>query len=129
MREAYVELPDELGLGPEKVDRLLRSMYGCRDAGLNWELTVAKRMKAIGFTQGKSSPCLHYHATRKLRTTVHGDDFTTLGPRESRDWLHGELSKEWTISIRGILGPPDVAGCDHEIIILNRILTWGIGGI
>ena len=50
-REAYAELPDELGLGPGKVGRLLRGMYGCSHAGLNWELTVAKRIKAIGFAQ------------------------------------------------------------------------------
>ena len=30
---------------------------------------------------------------------------------------------------RGILGPPEETGCDHEIIILNRIVTWGVGGV
>ena len=44
-RELFVELPPELGRGPNKVGKLLRSMYGCRDAGLNWELAIKKVME------------------------------------------------------------------------------------
>ena len=44
-------------------------------------------------------------------------------PWDHASWLHKELSKEWTITVRGILAPPDVAGCDHEVIVLNRFLA------
>ena len=90
-REVYVELPWEAGAPEGKVGRLLRSMYGCRDAGMNWELTVAKAMKQAGFTQGTGSPCVYFHRERELRVVVHGDDFTTLGPRVSLDWFHETL--------------------------------------
>ena len=33
-RKVFVELPEEAGTDKSKVGRLLRSMYGCRDAGV-----------------------------------------------------------------------------------------------
>ena len=36
-REIYVEFPEESGQPQDKVARLLKSMYGCRDAAANWE--------------------------------------------------------------------------------------------
>ena len=44
------------GTDKSKVGRLLRSMYGCRDAGVNWEFAICQVMIAIGFVQGRSSP-------------------------------------------------------------------------
>ena len=75
-RDLLVELPPEMRkqLG-DKVARLLKSMYGCRDAGHNWELEVASVLLLIGFTQGVSNPCVYYHAGRDIRTMVYGDDF------------------------------------------------------
>jgi len=128
-RDIYVELPPELGLGPAKVARLLKSLYGCRDAGHNWELEVARVMLSIGFVQGPSNPCIYYHAGRDIRTMVHGDDFVSLGSKTNLEWFHSELSKAWTIVIRGILGPPSMAGCVQEIVILNRLLSWTSEGL
>ena len=34
-----------------KVGRLLESMYGCQDAGVNWEFAICQVMIAIGFVQ------------------------------------------------------------------------------
>ena len=128
-RELYVELPPESGHSSEYVGRLKKSMYGCRDAGMNWELTIAKVMTRLGFIQGKSSPCLYHHPSKNLKCVVHGDDFTTLGPRSGLDWLHKELEKEWMITVRGILGPPSVPNCLRSITILRRIVTWDENGI
>ena len=57
-REIFVELPAEAGYPEGMVGKLPRSMYGCRDAGLNWEMCVVKAMKKLGFIQGASSPCV-----------------------------------------------------------------------
>jgi len=98
-REIYVELPDEgkTSLDGDVVGRLKRSLYGTRDAPLNWELTIRKIMMKLGFTQGKSNPCIYYHQKRDLRTVVHGDDFTTAGSYENIKWLHESLGKEWMV--------------------------------
>ena len=128
-RELYVELPPEAGYGPDIVGRLLKSMYGCRDAGMNWELEVCRVMKKLGFIQGLSSPCMYYRPTRGIRSVVHGDDFTSLGTKEHLKWFHESLQKEWTIAIRGLLGPPGTEGTQRSISILNRLVSWGSEGI
>ena len=98
-RELYVELPLEATKpGEDVVGKLLKSLYGTRDAPLNWELQIRKVMITLGFKQGKSNPCIYFHAGRDLRKVVHGDDFTTAGTFENIKWRHGELSIKWNAS-------------------------------
>ena len=130
-REIYVELPSEgkTESDGDVVGRLKRSLYGTRDAPLNWELTIRKIMMKLGFTQGKSNPCIYYHQKRDLRTVVHGDDFTTAGSYENINWLHESLGKEWMVVERGILGPPGTPNTIQDIRVLNRIISWKDEGI
>ena len=55
-RKVFVELPVEACTDKNKVGLLVRSMYGCRDAGVNWEFAICQVMTAIGFVQGGASP-------------------------------------------------------------------------
>ena len=128
-RELYVELPVEAGVPKGKVGRLLKSMYGCRDAGKNWELEVARTMKRLGFKQGISNPCVFYHPERDIRTMVHGDDFVSVGSLEALKWLNKGYESAWTVVIRGIIGPPQYKECQSSIIVLNRLLSWTSKGI
>eukprot|EP00959_Pyramimonas_sp_CCMP1952_P401534 8413588-Pyramimonas_sp.AAC.1 len=50
-REVYVQLPPE-DASPGMVGRLNMSMYGTRDAALNWESKYTAVMKKCGFEQG-----------------------------------------------------------------------------
>jgi len=128
-REIYVELPAEMGLGPDKVGKLVKSMYGCRDAGKNWELEVNRAMKSFGFIPGVSNPCLFYHPQRELRTMVHGDDFVTEGQIDELHWLNEQFASVWKVELRGIFGPPRIKGTVQAIVVLNRLLTWTTKGI
>ena len=78
-RKVFVELPAEACADKSKVGRLLRSTYGCRDAGVQWEIAICQVMIAIGFVQGGTSPCIYRHLEKQLRVWVHGDDFVPLG--------------------------------------------------
>ena len=78
-KKGVCELPAEACTDKSKVGRLLRSMYGCRDAGVNWEFAICQVMIAIGFVQVRASPCIKRHLERHLRVWVHGDDFVLLG--------------------------------------------------
>ena len=59
-REMYVVLPPEfLEPGEEGMCGLLHfSLYGTRDAARNWEEHYGNVLVELGFTQGKSSPCI-----------------------------------------------------------------------
>ena len=51
-RPVYVRLPEEdIEEGDEgKCGRLLMSMYGTRDAALNWSLEYSETLRAAGYT-------------------------------------------------------------------------------
>ena len=49
------------------------SMYGARDAAINWATAYGETLKKAGFVQGKSSACLFYHAAKDVAVMVHGD--------------------------------------------------------
>ena len=66
-RRVFVELPEEAGSDKSKVGRLLGSMYGCRDSGVNWEFAICQVMIAVGFVYGRASPCIHRHLEKQLR--------------------------------------------------------------
>ena len=57
IREVYVELPDE-DWEEGMCGKLLKSMYGTRDAAQNWGAAYSEFMKSIGFQQGKASSCV-----------------------------------------------------------------------
>ena len=97
-RLIHVELPDELRAkhGQHMVGRLVKSLYGTRDASSIWEYAIRDVLvNKLEFIQGSSSPCHYYHKVRQIRVTVHGDDFTSLGTFRQVDWFHKYLASEW----------------------------------
>ena len=123
----YVELPpEEDGFG-ELVGLLLRHMYGTRRAADGWQQEYSTSLIEMGFVQGISCACVFYHKERQLRTTVHGDDFTTTGPKVSQDWLEEELRRRYELTAAPRLGP----GKDDakEGLILNRVVRWTDSGL
>ena len=72
------------------VGKLLKSMYGTRDAAQNWEAEYSEFMELIGFQRGLASPCVFYHPERNIRAVIHRDDFTLLGREIDLDWFRFE---------------------------------------
>ena len=92
-RSVYVNLPDE-DSKPGYCARLNVSMYGTRDAASNWEDKYASHLIKCGFVQGKSSPCVFFHAEKGISVVVHGDDFTFLGNDVALDWCTTVMQEE-----------------------------------
>ena len=100
--------PAECSPQPGEVGRLVKSMYGCRNAGVNWEREVARVMDKNGFRHGPGSPCVYWHPRRRVRCLVHGDDFVSEGRLEYIQWMHDVLGKELPVVVRGYLGAPSL---------------------
>ena len=64
-RKLYVELPPE-EYEQGRCGRLLKSLYGTRDAALNWTMAYTNALTEMGFTQGRSTPCAFYHPELSL---------------------------------------------------------------
>ena len=54
---------------------LLRSVYGMRDAGMNFEQLTPQDMDKLGFTCGLWTPCVFVHREKNMQAYVYGDNF------------------------------------------------------
>ena len=81
VRPVYVKIADEdrEAGDEEKCGRLKMSMYGTRDAALNWSKEYGDTLRAAGYVQGKHNPCLFFHKVKQVAIMVHGDDFVAVG--------------------------------------------------
>ena len=124
----YVDLPEEDEGKAAGMCGLLRvHMYGTRAAADGWHGEYSSFMKSVGFTMGDASACVFRHKTRRITSSVHGDDFTTAGPKEELDWLKAEMQKRYELTENYRIGPGPKDG--KEAKILNRIVRWTGEGI
>ena len=63
-RDLCVALPEEAGGG---YARLVRSLYGTRDAPALWEAYAAAQLTALALRRDRSSACVYFHRRRGLR--------------------------------------------------------------
>ena len=110
------------------------SLYGTRDAAMNWQEEVAKEMSRWGFKRGKYNPCVYWHPQTKLMVMVHGDDFMSVGTRAAAKAFKQKLEGRFEIKTqvvgsrggvpiasRGTTTPEDLEEVS-EARVLNRIV-------
>ena len=127
-RNVYVALPSE-DMNDEDVGecaKLESSMYGIRDAAIDWHDECTRQLIDSGFVQGRASPCVFHRPSRKIKTCVHGDDYVSSGKEKNLKWMEEQLKDKYEIGTKW-LGP----GPQHEkeIKISNRIVAWTNKGI
>ena len=86
---------------------------GTRAAADGWQQEYSGFLKSIGFTQGQACPCLFLLKARGLAISVHGDDFTTCGPKCEIDWFERLLEEKYELK-KGGSGPQRLQGIDHS---------------
>ena len=126
IREVYVELCDE-DWEEGMCGRLVKSMYGTRDAAFNWETAYSEFMEEGGFKRGRASPCVFHHPERNIKGVIHGDDFTMLGYEKDLDWFRKHMEERFEIKLKASLGLEEKD--DKYVRILNRVVEWDQEGI
>jgi hypothetical protein len=91
-RLVYIRLPEEDNQ-EGMCGRLVKAMYGTRDAAQNWEMEYVEFMESIGFRRGQSTPCIFWHKENGLRAVIHGDDFTLLGNEAALNWFRERIAR------------------------------------
>ena len=71
-RLVYVKLPPEEE-EPGMCGKLVKALYGTRDAAQNWEHAYIEFLETVGFRAGIASPCVFFHEDRGIRLVVHGE--------------------------------------------------------
>ena len=114
-RDICIDIPkedlSEADRKHDKVGHLRMSLYGTRDAAMNWQEEVAREMLKLGFQRGKYNPCLYYHRQRNLRIFLHGDDFATVGTRSEVQWFKSALEKRFEIKTQCVCPGAVAGGC------------------
>jgi len=124
----YVALPTEHpGQQRGMCGLLKKHMYGTRAAADGWQQEYSGFMKSIGFAQGEACPCLFVHKARGIASSVHGDDFTTTGPKVELDWFEKQLESKYELRKGGRLGPGNEDS--KEFLVLNRAIRWTEKGL
>ena len=121
IRPVYVKLPSEdfeEGDG-SRCGRLVMSMYGTRDAALNWSSEYTSTLLKDGFVQGRANPCLFRHPVTDVAVMVHGDDFVAVGTAQHLVTTRKVLEDKYRLKVE-LLG--DGPGCVEEIRILNKVV-------
>ncbi len=122
-REVCVELPEEaLSDGESKeewVAYLEKSLYGTRDAALNFQKECRKYLSSLGFRIGRYNVSTYYHEEKNLKMMLHGDDFATVGGVEEIQWLRKKMEERFELKTT-IIGQEE----EQEGRILNRIIRY-----
>ena len=103
----------------DTVGTLKASLYGTRDASMNWQEEVSKCMAKWGFNVGRYNPCMYHHPARKMRCLVHGYDFVCVGESEELRWLEEHLKSRFEIKSKTMGLQKDES---REERILNRVI-------
>ena len=100
--------------------QLLKSMYGTRRAGHNWEVFYSGVLTdKLGFVRGVACPCLFYHPVSRIRCWVHGDDFVFLGTGPSLAVVAAAISVHIAMKTTG-----EIKSESAEVRCLNRIIRY-----
>ena len=121
VRAVYVQLPEEDREegDQERCGKLLMSMYGTRDAALNWASEYAATLEESGYIRGRANPCLFWHPDNEVALMVHGDDFIAVGEAKNLKSLQQTLEDKYKLKTQSLGGDKD---CVKEIRVLNKVV-------
>ena len=76
---------------------------------------------------GTSCANVFRNAEKKIHCSVHGDDFTSEGPKPALDWFEKSVAGKYEITVSPRLGPCPTDA--KEGTCLNRVIRWCDGHI
>ncbi|CAK0840370.1 unnamed protein product, partial [Prorocentrum cordatum] len=107
-----------------KVWRLLRSLYGTRDASQVFQTYVADNLSEHGFDRNAVVPCLYWSSELEALGVHWGDDFIYALPNDSADDLEQLMREVFKVKICERVGP----NCKSSAAFLHRTLSWSSKG-
>lgn len=94
--ELWMQIPDGIHAKRGHALRLLRSLYGLKQAARDWNLLFKNELLGWGFEQSKADPCLYVHQQRGIRLLVYVDDIVAAAESKSDlNWFWTQLSERF----------------------------------
>ena len=90
--DIFLAPPEGVKVARSKVLKALRSLYGLKQAGRDWNLLLRDFLKSIGFRQSLADPCLFVHEARKIQLLVYVDDIAAAAETKKQlTWFNDQL--------------------------------------
>ena len=99
-RNIYIEFPtqDERYGDKNLFGKLVKAMYGTRDAPQIWRDLVQETVASLGMQSGTIQPSVYFLVSMKLFVVAHVDDFLCVEPEENLMWLFQALSAKFEMT-------------------------------
>ena len=110
-KEIYMEIPDcHKDYKPGKCAKLIKAIYGLKQAGRLWYQRLADFLLKLGFTQSDGDQCLFFKRFESKKDgfddlcilSLYVDDIVIIA-NESMDWIKKQLASEFKIRDLGQL--------------------------
>mgnify|MGYP000446280345 FL=1 len=118
-RSIYIELPGEESKWGKIRGKLIRALYGTRDAPLAWLTVVKSDMKEMHFEECKVTNGVYTHRERDLRVVAHVNDFLLSGAIEDLHWFRDQMLKKYELKVQVIGWDRDD---EKELNFLGRVI-------
>ena len=100
--EIYMAPPEGVTVMPGRVFKLLRSLYGLKQAARDWNSNCIKALKDLSFRQSAADPCLFIYYERKIILLVYVNDIPIAALKiEDIIWFKNAISKVFKIKDLG----------------------------
>ena len=99
-----------------RVFKLLGSLYGSKDAAMQWFNTLSPFLQSIGFQQGQNDKALFYNPKTKVRIAGWVDDLVVRGPKRHIKAVFQQLSQRFQLK------PPQYLDEESEIYFVGMRL-------
>jgi hypothetical protein len=117
--------PPGLKVKKGMVLKVLRSLYGLKQAARDWNQLIKKELLSWGFVQSLADPCMFTHKENSLVLLVYVDDIAAAAKTQGEiDWFWAQLSKRFKAKPLGeiskILGVRVVRDRANRTIYLDQ---------
>ena len=130
-RPLFMEIPkeDPASENPRLIARLVRSLYGTRDAPQLWAKHVCGTLRELGYEETKGAPGVFWNPSTGVELVLHVDDFLVVGEEQVLQDLKDKLQAVYELTAT-IIGGGEADR--KEGTYLGRTIRWqewsGVGG-
>ena len=98
----YMAAPPGVKVAPGRVLRILRSLYGLKQAARDWNERCTVDLVKLGFVQSLADPCLFTHAEKGVTVLLYVDDIPFAARTiEGINWFKNTFAKVFKIKDLG----------------------------
>ena len=124
--KVYMKQPEGYDDGTGRVCLLVKTLYGLKQSGREWNIELDKKLKQLGFTPLRSDPCAYVRrdGDNLEIITVWVDDLLLFATSEDlMNKMKSEIQSEWTVTDMGdpqkIIGI-EITRSDDSIMISQQ---------